>query len=161
MRYLAFAAFVVLAACHAGGDYAQSGRSDDELDRGETNGTQFDFVTNKPDGDDWQIRIRGSSLWAAYSKGEKSDDLGTANLSAKEVKKVWKLIDALDLPERKKGKQDPDEGYVTLRLRPGDEDSHDLFVSYAPRDEPGDDVEELAAYLQDLVTKYFKEKPNF
>ena len=161
----AVAAALGLAACHAGGDYAPTGRAPGDIDRGETNGSQFDFVTNKPDGDDWQIRIRGASLWAAYSKGEKSDQLGTANLTDKEVKKVWKLIDALDMPERKKGKQDPDEGYVTLRLRvPSDSDDdpqHSIYTSFAPRDEPGDDVEELATYLQDLIGKYFKEKPNF
>lgn len=159
MRYLA--ALALLAACHAGGAYATGGRQGGDVDRGEVNGRQFDFVTNKPDGDDWQIRIRGESLWAAYSNGDKSDQLGTAKLADREIKKVWDLIDAIDIPSHKKGKQDPDEGYVTLRLRePGDE-QHDLYTVYVSREDPGDEVEALAVYLQDLIAKYFKEKPNF
>jgi hypothetical protein len=158
MRALAFV--LAIAACHAGGEYA-SGHSAGDLDRGETNGRQFDFVTNKPDGDDWQIRVRGASLWAAYSSGDKSDQLGTANLKEKEVTKLWKLVDDLNIPERKKGKQDEDEGYVTLRLREPGADQHDIYTVYVSRGEPGDEVEALATYLQDLVAKYFKEKPNF
>jgi hypothetical protein len=161
VRVLAALALFAISACHAGGEYAPSGRAGGDVDRGETNGRQFDFVTNKPDGDDWQIRVRGASLWAAYSKADKSDTLGTANLSAKEVKKVWGLVDALGIPERKKGKQDEDEGYVTLRLREPGEDQHDIYTVYVSRAEPGDDVEALASYLQELVGKYFKEKPNF
>ena len=163
VRVLAVSVLFAVAACHAGGSYGPSTGFGDDLDRGETNGRQFDFVTNKPDGDDWQIRIRGASLWAAYSNGAKSDQLGTANLSAKEVKKVWELVDALGIPDRKKGKQDPDEGYVTLRLRePGGSDNDaDLYTVYVSRAEPGDDVTSLAEYLQDLISKYFKEKPNF
>jgi hypothetical protein len=148
-------------ACHGGGTYGASGRPEGTVDRGETNGRQFDFVTNKPDGDDWQIRVRGGALWAAYSKGDKSDQLGTANLTEQELTKLWDLVDALAIPSRTKGKQDPDEGYVTLRLRePGDE-QHDIYTVYVPRDEPGEDVETLAVYLQKLISKYFREKPNF
>lgn len=159
MRYLV--ALALLAACHQGGTYGNGLRNGGDVDRGEVNGRQFDFVTNKPDGDDWQIRIRGESLWAAYSNGDKSDQLGTTKLNEKEIEKVWNLIDAIDIPSHKKGKQDPDEGYVTLRLRePGDE-QHDLYTIYVSRAEPGDEVEALALYLQELVSKHFKEKPNF
>lgn len=165
MRVFVAIVCLALAACHPGGEYAGGrGAFGDDLDRGQTNGRQFDFVTNKPDGDDWQIRIRGSSLWAAYSKGDKSDQLGTANLKTKEVKKVWDLIDALGLDDRKPGTQDHDEGFVTLRLREpglGVDDPAEIHTVYVSRDDPGDDVTDLAVYLQDLVEKYFKEKPNF
>lgn len=164
VRVLAVSVLFAVAACHAGGSYGPSTGFGDDLDRGETNGRQFDFVTNKPDGDDWQIRIRGSSLWAAYSKDDKSDQLGTANLSSKERKKVWDLIDALGLDDREEGKQDHDEGFVTLRLREpglGVDDPAEIHTVYVSRDDPGDDVTDLAVYLQDLVQKYFKEKPNF
>jgi hypothetical protein len=150
-----------LAACHAGGTYAKSGGLGGDVDRGETNGRQFDFVSNKPDGDDWQIRIRGSSLWASYAHEDSEDQLGTTNLSNKETDKVWKLVDALEIPDRKKGKKDEDEGYVTLRLRePGDE-SADIFTVYVSRTTEDDDVIALATYLRELVGKHFKEKPNF
>lgn len=151
----------LLAACHAGGTYAKGGGFGGDADRGETNGRQFDFVSNKPDGDDWQIRIRGSSLWASYAHEDSEDQLGTANLSAKETEKVWKLVDALEIPDRKKGKKDEDNGYVELRLRePGDE-AADIFTVYVSRETEDDDVLDLAKYLRELVGKHFKEKPNF
>ena len=122
----------------------------------------FDFVSNKPEGDDWQIRIRGSSMWASYSNEDTSDELGTRNLTDKETRKVWKLIDKLEIPQRKKGKKDEDEGYVQLRLRePGGEEGHDIFTIYVSRETEDDDVLALAEYLGDLIGKYHKEKPNF
>jgi len=148
--------------CKTGGDYVQSDRQAGDVDTGETNGRMFDFVSNKPDGDDWQIRIRGSSLWASFSHEEDSEDLGNTNLNAKETHKVWKLIDALEIPERKKGKKDEDEGYVSLRLRePGGEEGHDIFTIYVSRATEDEDVITLAEYLRDLIRKYHKEKPSF
>jgi hypothetical protein len=151
-----------IAACKTGGEYVQTDREAAGVDPGETNGRMFDFVSNKPDGDDWQIRIRGSSMWASYSHEDSTDDLGTKNLNAKESKKVWKLIDAIDIPERKKGKKDEDEGYVQLRLRePGGEEGHDIFTVFVSRATEDDDILALAEYLGDLIRKYHKEKPNF
>lgn len=123
----------------------------------------FDFVSNMPEGDDWQIRIRDNSLWAAYGDGDKVSDLGTKPLSKKEANKFWSLVDAVEIPDRKKGRQDEDEGWVQLRLRePGDE-SHDIFTIYISRADAEDDDEvlALAVYLQDLVEKHFKKKPEF
>ena len=152
-----------LAACaKPGGSYAQGDRPAGELDRGETQGRMFDFVSNKPEGDDWQIRLRGSSLWASYSTGDSSDELGTRNLSKKEASKVWELIDALELVDRKKGRKDEDEGYVYLRLRePGGDEGYDFFEAYVSRATEDEAVIELAEYVRDLITKYHKEKPNF
>ena len=161
---IALVLVVALAACHFGGEYQGSSRHGGTVDRGETNGRMFDFVSDKPEGDDWQIRIRGSSLFASYALAEKSDKLGPVNLDPAETDKVWELIDKLDIAQRKKGKKDQDGGTVTLRLRePGDEELHDIFTVYIPRDDANDDedISELAKYLQKLVTKYFKEKPNF
>lgn len=152
----------LLVGCKAGGTYAKSGRSDSgEVDRGETNGRQFDFVSNKPEGDDWQIRIRGTSMWASYAHEDSEDQLGTTNLTNKESDKVWKLVDKLDLSERKKGKKDEDEGYVELRLREPSDDQADIFTVYVSRATEDDDVLALASYLRELVGKHFKEKPNF
>jgi hypothetical protein len=162
VRFTSILLAVVLgAACGAGGAYAPSNRAGGEVDRGEANGRMFDFVSNKPEGDDWQIRIRGSSMWASYSNEDKSDDLGTTNLDAKETAKVWKLIDALELEGRKKGKKDEDEGYVQLRLREPGEENHDFITVFVSRADPPDEVVELAEYLRTLVAKYHKEKPNF
>ncbi len=153
---------LALAACKTGGEYAQGSREAGDVDRGETNGRMFDFVSYKPDGDDWQIRIRGSSMWASYSNEDTSDELPSKNLSDKETNKVWKLIDALEIPERKKGKKDEDEGYVSLRLRePGGEEGHDIFEIYVTRATEDEEVIALAEYLQVLIEKYHKEKPNF
>lgn len=159
MRFLVFA--LVIAACHPGGSYGPSTRGGGEVDRGETNGRMLDFVTNKPDGDDWQIRIRGTSMFVAYAHEDSSDKLGTQNLDEKEAEKLWDMVDKLDIPSRKKGKKDDDNGYVTLQLREPGEDQHDIYTVYVSRENPPEDVEELAIYLQKLVSKHFKEKPNF
>lgn len=136
-----------------------------DVDRGETNGRMFDFVSNMPEGDDWQIRVRDSSLWAAYGDGETTKELGTANLTAKETERLWELVDAVEIPDRKKGKRDDDEGYVQLRLRePGASDEqHEIFTIYVSRADAEEDEEvlSLAAYLQKLVEKHFKKKPEF
>jgi hypothetical protein len=162
VRCLVCVLVLVIAGCKTGGEYVQGDRAGGEDVSGETNGRMFDFVSNKPEGDDWQIRIRGSSLWASFSTEESTDDLGTKNLSRKEAAKVWKLIDALEIPERKKGKKDEDEGYVSLRLRePGGEEGHDIFTVYISRATEDETVIELAEYLRDLIKKYHKEKPNF
>jgi hypothetical protein len=154
---------IALAGCSTGGQYVQSSRGEEDVDRGETNGRMFDFVSNMPEGDDWQIRIRDSSLWAAYGDRDTIKDLGTTSLSRKETDKVWKLVDDCEIPDRKKGKKDEDEGWVQLRLRePGDEE-HDIFTIFISRADAEDDeqVLALAAYLQDLVEKHFKKKPEF
>jgi hypothetical protein len=151
----------LLVGCKAGGTYAKGGRADGEVDRGETNGRQFDFVSNKPDGDDWQIRIRGTSMWASYAHEDSEDQLGTVNLTNKESTKVWKLVDDIDIPDHKKGKKDEDEGYVELRLREPSDEEADIFTIYVSRATDDDEVLALATYLRDLVGKHFKEKPNF
>ncbi len=118
-----------------------------------------------PEGDDWQIRVRDSSLWATYGDGEEVEELGTVNLSKKETDKLWELVDDVDIYDRKKGKPDEDEGYVQLRLRePTDEDiEHEIYEIYVSRADAGDDDEvlSLAEYLQKLIQKHFKKKPEF
>lgn len=159
------ALLMALVACSTGGQYVQSeyGGGDEDMRRGETNGRMFDFVSNLPEGDDWQIRVRDSSLWAAYGDAETTKELGTANLSKKETRKLWELVDAVEIPDRRKGRPDDDEGYVQLRLRePGDEE-HEIFMIYISRADAADDEEvlALAEYLQKLVEKHFKKKPEF
>jgi len=146
----------------AGGAYVEGDRPEGYVDRGETQGRMFDFVSNKPDGDDWQIRIRGSSMWASYASEEDTDELGSRNLTKDETTKVWDLIDKLEIPDRKKGKKDEDEGYVQLRLRePGADDEYEFFTIYVSRDTEDDDVLELADYLSELIEKYHQQKPSF
>jgi hypothetical protein len=160
VRCLAFAFVCVLAACSAGGNYVQGDRQGGGADRGETNGRRLDFVSNKPEQDDWQIRVTGSSLWISYGRDDTTDKLGSINLTEKETRKLWKLIDALDIPNRKAGKKDEDEGWVSLQLKePGDDgERHQIYISRATEDE---DLLALATYLQDLTQKYKKERPNF
>ncbi len=158
---------VFVAACHPDGSYAGSNSNTlvhGEVDKGETNGRMFDFVSDKPEGDDWQIRVRGTTIWASYSNAKKSDDLGTKQLTEKESDKLWELVDALDIPARKGGKKDEDNGTVTLRLRePGDEDGdkHKIFTVYVSRDTEDEDVVEVGTYLRKLIGKHFPETPNF
>lgn len=154
-----------MSACSTGGQYQSGARTGGDVDRGETNGRMFDFVSNMPEGDDWQIRIRDSSLWAAYGEGTKTKELGTANLSDKDTKKIWDTVEAIDIAGRKKGYQDEDEGYVQLRLRePGDDgEEHELYEIYVSRADAEDDDEvlALAEQLQKLVEKYLKKRPEF
>jgi hypothetical protein len=107
--------------------------------------------------------VRGTSIWVSHSQESKSDDLGGAqNLTEDESVKLWNMIDALDIPKRKKGKVDDDKGTVTLRLRePTDEGPHDVYTVYVSRDTDDDDVLSLGKYLQKLVTTHFKKNPTF
>jgi hypothetical protein len=161
VRALVF--LLCVAACGGGAQYASGTRqTGGEIDRGEVNGRLFDFVSNKPEGDDWQIRIRGSSMWASYGNEEQTDDLGSVNLTTKETDKVWELIDAVDIPGRKKGKKDVDEGYVELRLgEPGEDNKKEYKTVYISRASEDEELTDLAEYLRGLVVKYKKEKPNF
>jgi hypothetical protein len=155
---------LLVAACHPGGEYATGNPMTEGLDRGETNGRMFDFVSNRAEGDDWNIRIRGTTMDAAYGDGDHVKKLGTQSLTSDESQKVWDLIDAVDIPSRGKGKKDMDDGYVELQLRePGDNDSHDLYRTFVPRDNDKLDDDELALfeYLSKLVHKHFKTEPNF
>ena len=127
----------------------------------------FDFVDNKPEGDDWTIRIRGTSMFASsYANADTTDKLGSINLTDKEGRKVWKLVDMLDMASRKHGKK-WDDGYVTMILHeppPPDEEggqSKLTTVNVHRDNDIDDDVTNLAAYLVDLVKKYKGEAPKF
>lgn len=123
--------------------------------RGEVNGRSFEFVSTKPDGTEWTFRTRGNSLWVAVVNGSKSDELGTIDLSAKEGRTLWKLIDLVDVGGRKKGKADPEHGTVILRLRePDGEGGHDLITAQVSRRTKDQDVIDLANYLIDLVARH-------
>ena len=159
MRSLILVLF--LAAC-GGGQYAKSERQAGDVDRGETNGRSFELISNLPDGEDWQVRVRDSSMWAGYSEGEDTTDYKPVNLDKKETAKLWELIDALNMPDRKKGKTDEDEGYVTLRLRePGGEEGHDSWTTNVSRATDDEDVKNVAAYLMKLILKYHKKEADF
>ena len=125
--YLVLVGAIAVFGC--AGTYATSGRGGGSVDRGETNGRRFDFVSNKPEQADWQIRITGNAMWVSYARDETADKLGTISLTDDENDKVWQLIDALDLPHRKRGKKDEDEGYVSLQLKElGDDDRRALHL---------------------------------
>lgn len=155
MRWLVFLALVACAPATRPG-------SDDP--RGDTNGRMFDFVSTKPDGSEWSIRVRGDSLWVAYSTAEKSEEFDPVTLSAKEARKLWTLIDDLAIEERDEGEPDEEYGSVLLRLRePEGEDriDHDIIGVYVPRDTEDEDVIDLATYLIDLVEKHHGVAPAF
>jgi hypothetical protein len=154
-------ALAILTAC-GGGSYATGSRRGGETDRGETNGRTFELVSNKPDGDDWQIRIRDNSMWAAYSVGEDVEDLGNVRLDAKETDKLWGLIDEVDIGGRDKGRRDEDEGYVQLRIsEPGGDEGHDKLSIYVSRATEDEAVLDLGAYLVKLIKKYHKKEADF
>ncbi len=128
---------------------------DPDVPRGDTNGRMFDFISSKPDGTEWTIRVRGDSMWVAYSTPKKDKDLGPVTLSGKEAKKLWRLIDALALEDRDEGEQDEDAGSVLLRLRePTEDDEHEILSTYVSRDTEDEDVIDLADYLIKLIARH-------
>lgn len=158
----ALAFLIFFAACKTGGAYEQSAMSGGDANRGETNGRMFDLISNKPDGDDWQVRIRDSSMWAAYASGTDETQLDTVNLDAKETAKVWQLIDEIDVGGRDKGEPDEDAGYLQLRLRePGGDEGHDLISAYVTRNTEDEAITDLGKYLQKLILKYHKKQAEF
>jgi hypothetical protein len=156
-------AIAVGFGCNPGGTYVEDSRMGG-ADRGDTNGRSFDFVSSKPDGDEWTIRIRGSSMWVAFSNEDKSDDLGAFNLTSKELRKIWDLVDNVNLPGRRQGKLDRDNGSVVMRLREpgaGEDGRHEVYTVYVSRDTDDGDVIDLAGYLRKIIARHRKEEPNF
>lgn len=147
-----------LVAC-GGGQYSTSTQRYGGTDRGETNGRMFDYVSMSADGDQWEVRIRGNSMWIAYSLEDKSESFKPVSLDAPEIAKVWKLIEILDLPSRRRGRIDEINGTVLLRLREPGEEEHDIYSVYFSREAENEKVLNLAKYLTALVKKYYKEKP--
>ena len=130
--------------------------------RGEVNGRSFEFVSTKPDGTEWTFRVRGNSLWVGFVEKAKSGELGAIQLSGKERKKVWELIDMVDVGGRKKGKADEKHGTVSMRMREVDDDGeHDSRLVLVSRRTEDEDVIALANYLIDLVEKHKKVSPAF
>jgi hypothetical protein len=128
--------------------------------RGDTNGRMFDFISSKPDGSEWTIRVRGNSLWVAWSTAKEAKDLGPVTLADKEAAKLWKLIERLDMFERDEGEQDDEAGTVMMRLRePVEDDDHELITAYDSRETEDEDVIALANYLIDLIERHHKIEP--
>lgn len=147
-----------IAGC-GGGQYSTSTQRFGGAERGEANGRMFDYVSMSADGDQWEIRIRGNSMWLAYSLEDKAESFKPVVLSKAEETKVWKLVDVIDLPSRRRGRIDESNGTVLLRLRePGDEE-HDIYSVYFSREAENEKVLSLAKYLSTLAKKYYNEKP--
>ena len=161
MRSTAVLLLTLAIACK--GSYGKgSGMQSFSAERGETNGRSFDFVSTKPDGSEWTIRIRGTAMWVGYAKGAKTDELGSFNLTDREYDKLWGLVDAIDIASRKRGKTDPEHGTVSMHLREVTRGTaHDLETVFVSRDTDDEDVIDLADYLATLVEHYKKERPAF
>lgn len=131
--------------------------------RGDTNGRMFDFVSSKPDGGEWTVRIRGDSMWLAYATAEESKDLGPVTLSSKEARKLWALVDEVAVDEDEEVDPEADDiGVVLLRIRePTEDGEHDIVSIYLPRDTENESVIDLAAYLIDLAKAHHDVEPAF
>ncbi len=130
--------------------------------RGEVNGRSFEFVSTKPDGTEWTFRVRGNGLWVGFVEKDKTGELGSIQLSGKERKKLWELIDMVDVGGRRKGKPDPEHGTVIMRMRePTDEGEHDARTVNVSRRTEDEDVIALANYFIDLVERHKKVSPAF
>jgi hypothetical protein len=155
---LVLAVSLTLAGC-GGGQYSSATQRSGGAERGEANGRMLDYVSMTADGDQWEVRIRGTSMWVAYSLEDKSESFKPVNLATAESEKLWKLVDVIDLPSRRRGRIDEVNGTVLLRLRePGDEE-HDIYSVYFSREAENQKVVNLAKYLVTLAKKYYNEKP--
>ena len=154
---------LILALASCKGSYGKgSGMQSFSEQRGETNGRSFDFVSTKPDGTEWTIRIRGTAMWVGYAKKTKTDELGSFNLSGDESDKLWNLVEAIDIGSRKPGKVDAEHGTVSLHLREVTaKGGHDLETVFVSRDTDDQDVIDLADYLATLVENHKNERPAF
>ena len=168
MEFVRICGAIVLTAaftssCTAGGEYAERDRTGNFDKRGDTNGTMFDMVAMTPDGDQWTVRLRCDELWVASSLEDRVNDFGTVKLDGKERKKLWKLVNAIEIPKRRKGIRDEKNGDVLLKLRvPADDgDQHKLFSVYVSRASEVEAIIDLGDYLRDLIQKYHKEKAVF
>lgn len=148
---------VSLPAC-SGADYQVS---DDR--RGEVNGRSFELVSTKSDGDEWSFRARGNSLWVGFVRGEKIGELGEIELSSKEARHLWDLIENVDVGGRKRGRPENRRGTITMRLREPNGDGargHDLTTVFVPRRSDDEDVTALGDYLVDLVRLHKQVEPT-
>lgn len=162
IRFLAVATLV--AACTTGGAYVELPREGRAADRGETNGTMFDMVTSTPEGDEWTIRVRGETLWAAHTGDDKVEARGAVKLARDEHARVWRLIRKVNIPRRSPGRDDPDNGSVLFRLRVPNDDGangHEVISYTVSRATEIEAVIELGDYLRTLIKKYHRVKVSF
>ena len=155
-------AALVLVCCATacgGGKYSSSTQRFGGSERGESNGRMLDYVTMSPEGDQWEVRLRGTVMWVAYSLEDKLEKFAPVNLTPAESAKAWSLVEKLDLPSRRQGRLDERNGSVLLRLREPGEEEHDIYSVYFSRAAENEKVIALATHLSSLVRKYHKEKP--
>lgn len=133
--------------------------------RGDTNGRMFDFVSQKPDGAEWTVRVRGNSMWIAYADAKDTKELGPETLSDKEARKLWGLVDEVAVDDEEEippgGDVSEEIGTVLLRIREPTEDEHEIISIYLPRDTDNDSVIDLANYLIDLAKAHHEIEPAF
>jgi hypothetical protein len=159
VTFAALACVALAAPACGGGTYSSATQRYGHADRGETDGTMLDYVAMLPDGDQWEVRVRGKSMWLAYSLEDKTETFKPVTLSDEESKKLWKLVEILDLPSRRRGRIDEVNGTVLLRLREPGEEEHDIYSVYFSREAENEKVLSLAKYLTSLSKKYHGEKP--
>lgn len=141
-----------------GGQYSSSTQRFGGSERGESNGRMFDYVAMSPDGDQWEVRLRGNAMWVAYSLEDKLESFRPVTLTTVEADKVWALVEKIDLSSRRRGTLDEKNGSVLLRLREPGEEEHDIYSVYFSREAENKKVLALADYLSKLVKKYYNEK---
>src|SRR5688572_12476004 len=134
--------------------------------RGDTNGRMFDFVSQKPDGSEWTIRVRGDSMWIGYADAKDAKELGPETLSGKETTKLWGLVDEVSVDEDEEippgGEISEEIGTVLLRIRePLEDEDHEIISIYLPRDTDNESVIDLANYLIDLAKRHHDVEPAF
>jgi hypothetical protein len=138
-----------LGGC-AGMEASSAGAADGDR-RGDVNGWVFRLLSEDEDGE-WNVRVRGDTMWVGRVRGRKEREIGNFRLTEKQSGKLWNLIDAINIPERKS--QDLDgEPSLFVRLRQREEGNWSTYISRDEIDED-EDVNKLVTYIERLIRKH-------
>ncbi|MSP15115.1 MAG: hypothetical protein EXR73_00650 [Myxococcales bacterium] len=151
------AAMVLLAVGLLGCGGAPAARPSER--RGEVAGRVFEFATGgayAEDGDgEWMLRVRGRSLWIAVDRAGEIVEFGAFRLAPREAKKLWRLVDALELGDRSTaGKDRPSPTVRRHRFVIGERDEEPVVVWMAPAAEEDEATGELLAYCEKLIRRH-------
>ena len=127
---------------------AASNSSADGDRRGDVNGWVFRLVSEDEDGE-WNVRVRGDAMWVGRVIGRREKEIGSFQLTDVQRNKLWDLVDAINIPERKS--QDLDgQAALFVRLRQREEGTWSAYIS---RDEidVDEDVNNLVTYIERLI----------
>lgn len=131
--------------------------------RGDVNGRLFEFSTGGSEHTGeygaWLVRVRGNAIWIARVRDGATKEFGPMALDAADERKLWKLIDEVDVLGRssKKVRSKRTPVYQFTLMRPK-VTAYTVVLPMGPalKDE---EVASLVAFIGSLVRRYTDERP--